>query len=263
MTARPAPGTPATCCAFAALLSFATPATGDEIDHFRVPFLYVMPSFALTDQTQTGFRQWLESEQHYLDGASPPVPHDDWRTRFDPSVTPGFEFGTRVTERWSFAISLTAMKAKVENTTISAVAAPFYNEWSTRIEDHLTELSAHAVYWPAQLPGGHVGVRLGSAREQHSVNGGGWLDGDANHQLRVGGLWRSTAATYGLYAGWQTPYAANPRVEFRAGWDWRDRFSTDAGGLLDYDGRVVPVDFSGAFASVGFVFAVGSRPAAP
>jgi hypothetical protein len=129
----------------------------------------------------------------------------------------------------------------------------------------LIEYSILAAYWPAAVPGGYAGARIGRASSRHSINGGGYLDSAATTSTSVSGTWRGSAATYGLFAGWCSEWDVSPLMDVRVGWNWRDFGVIDGeswqsaagpefGPLRDYAGKTVSTDYSGAFITVALVF---------
>jgi len=239
--------------------------TAEDAMTARPPYVYFSGGFGLATQAQPGFHQWFESEKRVI-GAS--LPTGGWKTRFSPTVVPEVEAGVRASERWSFGLSLWGYVDMVENSV--AVRGQYFHEWETRIQPHLLETSVHVAFWPSQVRGGYLGGRVGQARTRHYVNGGGYLDTTITNFTGWSGLWKHNATTFGMYAGWQSTWAKSPRADVRVGYDWRDfgvvgdsQWSgpdgTHSGPLLDYDGKPVAIDYSGAFVAVTLVFMSGGR----
>jgi hypothetical protein len=232
----------------------------------RPPSAYFMGSLGISMQGQPGLRDWFDTEHAYI---SPVLPGWEWKSRFDPGVTPSAEIGIPIGSSWTAAVSAEGFSSRIKNL---AYGGPYsWNGWADRMEVRFLDVSLHAVWWPEELRGGYLGAKIGRGRGHVQLSGGGRLTADPNDQVLLNGVWDQTAMTCGAYAGWRSSWLENPLVDVRVGWNGRDQglvdtdswqgpFGSASGPLRDYEGRPVRTDFSGPFASVGLVFALGRTP---
>ncbi len=224
------------------------------------PPWWVCGALGLTDMTPSGLRGWSASERRHVEAV---LATAGWRDDLSPGTTPRIELGARAGPRWTVAMSAEGSGSDVEHLALGGTA-PWLG-WDTILKTTFTGYAVHAAYWPRAVPGGYGGVSVGHGTARVTIHGGGRLDpSDANASEAVEARWRGSVWTWSAYVGWQPAYAENPRFDLRLGWHQRDAGDSADGSsrsatLRDFEGAVVPLDFSGPFVSLGFVYAGASR----